>query len=457
MTARFAAATSFPALLAATRRAAEGLRTRPPVARFLVDREPECLALQRRLRLPVCDGDAWRPGDAHRYLIHDPKRRLITAVPFADRVVHHALCHAVESDFERYAIAHSYACRVGKGQFAAISRLQRLCRGAAWALKLDIANYLASIPHDALLDLVRQRVRDRDLCDLFERIVRAPQLSSSPGRGIPIGTLTSQHLANLYLGRLDHHVTSQLGLGSYVRFMDDVVVLGDREPLRLLLKVLRSWVGDSLGLSLREERCRVAPVRDGIPFLGARVYPSLVRVRPTTWRRLRRGTERDERAFALGVISEVELAAAATSRFAHFAHFDSMRLRSNWLARRGRGEAEGDHHRREPRDPGRLLELQPAEHAGGEPQPRRAVEPQRQRGLSRSELDAGMPDGRKSGPGAPWPDDGGSRIAALRPGIDQVPFQRPDGLRRGTEPQRPGGDEGEVDLVAAGSALSGGG
>lgn len=198
-------ATELPALLAATQRAALGKRQRPEVARFLMDAERECLRLQRALRLPPNSPAAWRPGPAYSFGIRDPKPRQITALPFVDRVVHHALCAVIEPRLTRYAIYDSYACQVGKGQHAALARAQRFVAASrgGWAFRGDVTAYFASIPHEPLLDLLRRRVADRELVERLERIVRA--YPAATGRGLPIGALTSQHLANLYLGALDHY------------------------------------------------------------------------------------------------------------------------------------------------------------------------------------------------------------------------------------------------------------
>jgi retron-type reverse transcriptase len=212
------AATELPALLAATRPAAQGKRRQPEVAAFLMDAERECLRLQRSLRAAPDRTDAWRPGSARTFCIRDPKPRQITQLPFADRVVHHALCAVVDPLLERYAIFDSYACRPGKGQHAALRRAQRFVatRPGGWAVKGDVASYFASIPHDPLLALLARRVREPEVLHVLERIVRA--YPSGPGRGLPIGALTSQHLANLYLGALDHYIILYLSaLDHYIK------------------------------------------------------------------------------------------------------------------------------------------------------------------------------------------------------------------------------------------------
>lgn len=144
-------ATSLPALLAATHRAALGKRRRPDVARFLMDAERECLLLQDALQRPPDDPRTWRPGAPWTFSIRDPKPRLITVVPFVDRVVHHALCAALTPFWERYAIGDSYACRPGKGQHAALARAMAFARGASHALKADVSAFFASVPHAPLL------------------------------------------------------------------------------------------------------------------------------------------------------------------------------------------------------------------------------------------------------------------------------------------------------------------
>ncbi len=280
------AATDLPALLRATRRAARGKKHRRSVAAFLVDAEPRCLALQRALRRSVGHAEAWRPGRSRTFRIRDPKPRTITVQPFADRVVHHALCAAAEPAFERFAVFDSYACRRGKGQHRAVRRLQRLARAAPWALKTDVAAFFASIPHEPLLELVTARLRDQPLADRFRVVV-----DDGTGRGLPVGALTSQHLANLYLGVLDHWLQDGQGLRS-VRYMDDVVVLGDRDRLRALLPAFRGFLAARLELRLNERVTRLVPVRDGSPPAPA---PTRAASRRPGWtvrgRARRRGAE----------------------------------------------------------------------------------------------------------------------------------------------------------------------
>ena len=167
-------ATTLEALLAAAHRAATGKRQQPDVARFLMDAEPECLRLQRELRLPMDHPAAWQPSPVWQLSIRDPKPRMITVAPFRDRVVHQALCEVIVPELERSAIQHSYACRTGKGQHRALRQAQRFARRRPWVYKGDIRAYFASVPHALVMRSLRRRVGDSAICDRIERALQVP-------------------------------------------------------------------------------------------------------------------------------------------------------------------------------------------------------------------------------------------------------------------------------------------
>ena len=154
-------------------------------------------------------------GPYHQFTIFDPKERLITAPCFRDRVLHHALTLVCEPVFERFLIADTFACRRGKGREAAVERAKQFARRYPWFLKLDIRKYFNSIDHEILLGLLARKFKDRRLLDLFGRIIASYEVA--PGRGVPIGSLTSQHFANFYLGWLDRFVKEGLRAGGYVQ------------------------------------------------------------------------------------------------------------------------------------------------------------------------------------------------------------------------------------------------
>ena len=369
---------SLRALLAATRRASAGRRHRGDVADFLMDAEPRCLALGRALR----DG-TWAPTPGCLRQVRDPKPRTITVIPFADRVVHQALMLEVEPELERGAVAHSYACRRGKGQHRALRRAQACARRWAWVFKADIASFFASIDRERLAGLVHRSVRDRGLACLLVQIVRAPSPGLPASHGLPVGSLVSQHLANATLSALDHHVQDDLGFGPYLRYMDDFLVFGSRKELRELHRTLASWLGDTLGLSLNDRVTRTMPVSDGVPFLGWRVFPHTIRPRSVSWRRWRARAVAIQDGLDSGALSEGDAAARAQSVFAPWLHFDTLPRRLALVRALDRANApEGLRPSRvQTRESRRLLEQHRAEPARCEPQQEQPRQPQHQHRL----------------------------------------------------------------------------
>ena len=283
---------SFQNLLAAAHRAQRGHRKKAGPAEFHFHLERNLLTLHDELV-----SDAYQPGAYRMFWIRDPKRRLISAAPYRDRVVHHALCRVIEPVFERTFIFHSYANRLGKGTHRALDRASACCRRWNYVLKCDVEKFFPSIDHQILLGLIGRKIKCGRTLALFERIIAAsnpqePMLRYFPGdhlftpyerrRGIPIGNLTSQFLANVMLDPLDHFAKEELHRRGYVRFADDFLIFGDdKSALHGLLETLRRFL-IPYRLHLHRRKCVVQPTKVGVPFLGWRLFP--------THRRLRRST-----------------------------------------------------------------------------------------------------------------------------------------------------------------------
>jgi RNA-directed DNA polymerase len=220
-------------LYLAYRNAAKGKRGKPPAARFEYRLEDHLIQLQRELQ-----SKSYRPGAYHSFIIHEPKRRLISAAPFRDRVVHHALCNVIEPRFERSFIRDSYANRVGKGTHRALDRAQAFARRFRYVLQCDMVQFFPSIDHAILRRILARKISDEAVLWLVDRILASGEgvLSAAyemvyfPGddlwaaarpRGLPIGNLTSQFWANCYLNPFDHFVKRELRSQGYVRYVDD--------------------------------------------------------------------------------------------------------------------------------------------------------------------------------------------------------------------------------------------
>jgi RNA-directed DNA polymerase len=284
----------FHALREAAGRASAGRRNKPAVAAFCFSEERELLRLQVELR-----SHGYRPGPFTTFVVHDPKQRTISAPPVRDRVVHHAVCAAVEPVFERVAIHDSYACRRGKGAHLAVDRAQQLARRNEWFLKMDVARFYDSVDHGVLKALVRRLVKDPDLLWLLDTIIDHRPPGAPEGKGLPIGNLTSQHLANLYLSGLDHFVEERLGVRAYLRYMDDLLLLArSRDELWRSRDEVERFVDERLKLRLKSGATVLAPVTEGIPFLGLRIWPGVRRLDPRRKRRLVRKLRSQSRRLA---------------------------------------------------------------------------------------------------------------------------------------------------------------
>lgn len=222
----FASVTTFDNLLFAAEKTACGRRQTPAVARMLFNLESIVFDLQARLR----DG-TYVPKPHLVFWIRDPKPRRICAAQVEDRIVHHAICHVLEPIFERWMIFDTYACRKGKGTHAAIQRTQQFARQFPYVMQCDIRKYFDSVNHTILKTLLRRILKDPQVVTLLDQIIDAVPPEYPSGVGIPIGNLTSQHFANLYLGELDHFVKDQLGIKGYVRYMDDFLIFGNQKTI----------------------------------------------------------------------------------------------------------------------------------------------------------------------------------------------------------------------------------
>ncbi len=292
-----------------------------------------------------------RVGDYHLFQIFDPKERTICAASFQERVMHHAVMAVCEPVLERAAVFDSYACRKGKGRLAAVERATGYARQHEWFLKMDVRKYFNSVDHGVLERLLARKFKDPLALALFRQIIGSYE--TAPGRGLPIGNLTSQHFANYYLAPLDRFVKERLGRRAYVRYMDDFVVWGGcREELKAVRDRVRDFMVAELKLELKAEPC-LNRTALGMDFLGYRLFPRSVRLARRSKNRFARKFRRYERAFVQGQWGEAELQRRMQALLSFVMAADSGAFRRHVLERFGVA-AIG----LEPRDPRRQLEQQ---------------------------------------------------------------------------------------------------
>ncbi len=245
--------------------------------------EENIFELQRLL----AEGE-YRHGGYTPFTICDPKQRRIHKAMVADRLVHQAIVSAIEPSFERSFIFDSYSCRKGKGTHAAVARLRKFLRQASqndsrtvYALNCDIKQFFASVDHKTLMDLLKQKIADPNTLDLLQEVIDSH--SADSGRGIPLGNLTSQLFANVYLHELDWFVKNQLREKHYLRYCDDFIILStDRQHLLELVPSITEFLRVRLALIIHPNKVKIRSWQQGVDFLGHVIKPNCTILRHKT-------------------------------------------------------------------------------------------------------------------------------------------------------------------------------
>jgi retron-type reverse transcriptase len=328
---------AFENLLLAYRKARKGKARSPDVARFSLNLEQELLALQAQL-----NNGTYQPGAYRLFTIYERKPRLIAAAPFRDRVVHHAILNRVEPVLDRRFIDDSYACRKGKGVHAALDRYQTWAGQYTYALQMDVQRYFPSIDHGILKQKLRRYIKDQRLLMLLDRIIdTSPETTVEPDwfcgdklytpferrRSIPIGNLTSQFFANLYLDDLDHYIKETLHCRAYLRYVDDMLVLGNSKAA---LHEVKEAVRNKLALErlrLHPHKAHIMPISRGLDLLGYRLFPDKRFLRNDNGHRFARKLRRYAKAYNEGRMQWKDFNPGVQSWIGHAAHADTLGLR----------------------------------------------------------------------------------------------------------------------------------
>lgn len=321
--------------------------------KFEINAEENIFKLEQQLKEKT-----YRPSRSILFAAKKPKLREIFAADFRDRVVHHILVHELEKIWEPVFIHDSYACRVGKGTHKAIIRLQSFLRRItkngnvrAYYLQLDIKDFFTSIDKEILSGLLKKRITDPEVLWLLDLVIfwdctksyvakgERQLLSNVPPnkslfgkenkRGLPIGNLTSQFFANVYLNELDQFIKHQLKVRYYLRYVDDFVILStDREELVRLRDKIEFFLSENLKLRLHPTRRKLLPASNGIDFLGYIIRYNYILVR----RRVINNLKQKLREFKLSRTKDfAKLQATIASYLGHFKWANSYRLAKNLL------------------------------------------------------------------------------------------------------------------------------
>ncbi len=254
-------------LWAAYRRAAAGKRRSMG---YLYFRQYESANIAR-LSASLRDG-TYQPGEQRRFTVYEPKRREISALPFCDRVVQHALVSVIDPIFDKTFLPQSYACRNGRGTHAGAIKAQATMRqmqqrDQGWYLKIDFASYFRNINLEVLHKEIRRKISCTKTLDLITKF--HPQT----GTGLPIGNLTSQLFANVYGNILDRYLAHELGRSNFIRYMDDTVIFSYSRHYLEVLRYGLKWFCKSV-MKLDFSHWMIAPFQQGLNFLGYRIWPT---------------------------------------------------------------------------------------------------------------------------------------------------------------------------------------
>jgi len=330
---------AFDNLYEAFRKARRGKRSRADVAEFEHGLELELIQLQDELL-----AESYRPGPYRHFTLYERKPRRISAAPFRDRVVHHALCNAIEPIWEARFIYNSYACRVGKGTHAALDRCTHFARGYRYVLQGDIVQFFPSVDHAILRGLLARRIACTATMRLIDHSIASGAgihaadyrmqwfpgdslLAAARPRGLPIGNQTSQFWANVYLHELDRFVKQDLRCRAYLRYGDDFLLFAaDKPTLHRWRREVEAFL-QMLRLVIHPGKTRVFPARCGISFLGLIVFPEHRRLQPDNGVRFQRRLWRLLDMYGRGEIDLDKVSASVGGWVAHASHGDTTGLR----------------------------------------------------------------------------------------------------------------------------------
>jgi retron-type reverse transcriptase len=239
---------------------------------------------------------SYKHGKYSEFLVCDSKKRRIKAPCFKDRVIHHSLCNIIEPIFDKSFIFDSYACRNRKGTHKGVKRLKSFLKNErdCYCLKCDISKYFDSINQYVLMCLIKRKIKDRNIIWLVKEIIKS-SYKNRRGKGIPIGNLTSQLFANIYLNELDQFVKHDLKAKRFIRYMDDFLILGyQKKDLKYLKERIRIFLQNVLDLQFNPKKAEIFPSLKGVDFLGYVLFRRHILLRKSTVKRLLKKIERNK-------------------------------------------------------------------------------------------------------------------------------------------------------------------
>lgn len=294
--------------------------------------ESEIFKLHRELK-----SETYEHSGYTGFFISDPKKRHIHKAVVRDRVLHHAIMGTLYPLYDKIFIHNSFSCRVGKGTHKGVQALRSMLWKASknntrtvYVLKCDIQKFFDSIDHDILLSILKKLIKDEPLMNLLTEVIESFNGERSTlfgGRGVPIGNLTSQLFANVYMDKFDQYVKHVLKVKHYARYTDDFVVVSEnRQYLLLLLPKLAVFLSEELKLGIHPKKVEIRKYSEGVDFLGYVIFPHYTKVRKRTVRRISRRLNEKAISYKADKLEKEKLEASLMSYLGILSHADTHRF-----------------------------------------------------------------------------------------------------------------------------------
>ena len=316
---------SFENIYNASKKAQKGKRYKYTTANFNFNQEKNIINIQKKLK-----ENSYQFGQYCSFHIYEPKKRLISAAPYQDRVVHHAISNIIEPIFEKTFIYDLYSNRKNKGTHKAVKRYRQFCSFNKYVLKCDIRKYFHSMNKEVLIELISNKIKDKKLLAIIKDLVLSfnlDNLEAATKQGIPLGNLTSQLFANIYLNNMDHYIKEKLGCRYYIRYVDDFVVFDNsKTKLHFIKRKIQDFL-KHYKIELHSNKSQVIQTKEGVKFLGYRIFPKYLLVNKENVKRFRRKLRRYQNLYRENKISFQKIKQSMLSWNAHAKWANSYLLR----------------------------------------------------------------------------------------------------------------------------------
>ncbi len=291
----------------------------------------------------------YKPRQLKQFVIRDPKTRLISASDFRDRVVYHALCNIIQTIFEKSFIYDSHANQINKGSSKAVERFDVFKKKVSengrllnkpldnnmvigYVLKADIEHFFDTVDHQVLMYCIKRKIKDEKVLDLIQKILDNHKIQET-GKGMPIGNLTSQFFANLYLNELDYFVKQKLEVKFYIRYVDDFVLLDKSKEKLERVKIQINEFLKTINLQLHLEKSKIYPLHKGVKFLGFRIFYNYKLLNKRNIRKMECRIEQFEQKYREGKITKEDIQRSCVSWFGYAQQADTYALRQKIMSK----------------------------------------------------------------------------------------------------------------------------